>query len=126
MAKRNEGNGQNVGPQGDGWFDQSGGEVRKWAVGTELLGTFLRLKDGSLPKSDGTGKAKLLVVMVNGTSQVWGVPAILESMLEGFVAGDGIYAKCVGTKATAGSARFGNAAKDFVVKRKPAHPGAAV
>jgi len=102
-----------------GWDDVAGGKVEKWEKGLELLGTFLRMKDGSLERADGT-HAKLLVIRdQKADTRVFGVPAILESMLEGFMTGDGVYILCLGkTRETAGTAKFGNAAWDFSVKRR--------
>lgn len=105
-----------------GWEDVDAGDVEKWESGVTVLGTFLRLKEGSLERQDG-GKAKLLMVrdQVSGKARVFGCPAILEGMLEDFQPGDGIYIACLGkTRDTAGTRKYGNKAWAFQVKRKKA------
>ena len=102
-----------------GWEPVENGKIEKWEKGAVVQGVFVKVKDGSLERADGS-HAKLLVVRVeNGDTRVFGVPAILESMLEAFCPGDGIYIRSLGkVRETAGTKKFGNAAHDFEVKRR--------
>lgn len=105
---------------GRDWEGVGSGKVEKWEEGKEVVGVLVRVKEGSLERADKSHAKLVLIAEAAGQVRTFGCPAILESKLEGFEPGDGIYIRCMGKVQTAGTKKFGNAAWDFMVYRKRA------